>query len=140
MLVRASPARGPSAGGAVRSRTWGRPDGPERVAEVRWETVVPAGRIAQVVQAYVDAHPYEEPAFDVYPVEDVRPRTGVRPRGAGAGDHVPAGPRERGAAECFGMSEAVYAGDPERQVERVAVVTGSGTSLMAAGRRRSPTC
>ena len=40
----------------------------ERVAELRVETVVPAERAREIVRALVDAHPYEEPAFDLYPV------------------------------------------------------------------------
>src|SRR5437762_10161540 len=40
----------------------------ERVAELRLETVFPAERQAEVVAALRAAHPYEEPAFDVYPL------------------------------------------------------------------------
>jgi hypothetical protein len=40
----------------------------ERVAEIRLETVFPAERHAEVVAALRRAHPYEEPAFDVYPL------------------------------------------------------------------------
>ena len=42
----------------------------ERVSELRVETVVPAGRLEDVVAALRRAHPYEEPAFDVYPLVD----------------------------------------------------------------------
>jgi hypothetical protein len=38
----------------------------ERVAELRLETVFPAERQDDVVAALRRAHPYEEPAFDVY--------------------------------------------------------------------------
>jgi hypothetical protein len=38
----------------------------ERVAELRLETVFPADRQEEVVAALRQAHPYEEPAFDVY--------------------------------------------------------------------------
>ena len=38
----------------------------ERVPELRLETVFPADRQAQVVDALRAAHPYEEPAFDIY--------------------------------------------------------------------------
>ena len=38
----------------------------ERVSEVRLETVFPAERHDEVVRALRQAHPYEEPAFDVY--------------------------------------------------------------------------
>ncbi|GIU95016.1 MAG: hypothetical protein KatS3mg012_1473 [Gaiellaceae bacterium] len=43
----------------------------ERVAELRVETVVPADRLAAVVAALRAAHPYEEPAYDIYPLLDV---------------------------------------------------------------------
>jgi hypothetical protein len=38
----------------------------ERVAELRLETVFPAERQEAVLAALRAAHPYEEPAFDVY--------------------------------------------------------------------------
>jgi hypothetical protein len=40
----------------------------ERVPELRLETVFPAARHDDVVTALRRAHPYEEPAFDVYPL------------------------------------------------------------------------
>lgn len=40
----------------------------QRVAELRLETVFPEERQAEVVEALRQAHPYEEPAFDVYPL------------------------------------------------------------------------
>ena len=42
----------------------------ERVAEYRVETVVPEGRIRDAVVALKLVHPYEEPAYDVYPLVD----------------------------------------------------------------------
>ena len=42
----------------------------ERVAELRFETVYPPEREAEVVRALRDAHPYEEPAFDLYPLAE----------------------------------------------------------------------
>jgi hypothetical protein len=38
----------------------------ERVPELRLETVFPAERQREVVAALKRAHPYEEPAYDVY--------------------------------------------------------------------------
>jgi hypothetical protein len=40
----------------------------ERVSELRLETVYPEEREAEVVAALRAAHPYEEPAFDLYPL------------------------------------------------------------------------
>ena len=44
----------------------GEAGGEERVPELRLETVFPAERHEEVVAALRRAHPYEEPAFDVY--------------------------------------------------------------------------
>jgi hypothetical protein len=38
----------------------------ERVPEIRLETVYPAEREEEVVRALLEAHPYEEPAYDLY--------------------------------------------------------------------------
>jgi hypothetical protein len=43
----------------------------EHVAELRVETVVPAERVEAVVRALIEAHPYEEVAFDLYALVEV---------------------------------------------------------------------
>ena len=40
------------------------------MAELRLETVYPSAREAEVVNALREAHPYEEPAFDLYVLAD----------------------------------------------------------------------
>ena len=40
----------------------------ERIPELRLETVFPEDRHDEVIAALRMAHPYEEPAFDVYPL------------------------------------------------------------------------
>ena len=42
----------------------------ERVLELRLETVFPAERQDEVVAALRGAHPYEEPAYDIYLLAD----------------------------------------------------------------------
>ena len=55
-------------GGESTSPTVGAPGREQRAMELRLETVYPVEREAEVVQALRDAHPYEEPAFDLYPL------------------------------------------------------------------------
>jgi hypothetical protein len=40
----------------------------QRVGELRLETVFPEERHDEVIAALRQAHPYEEPAFDIYPL------------------------------------------------------------------------
>ena len=42
----------------------------ERTPELRLETVYPVEREEEVVHALRAAHPYEEPAFDLYPLAE----------------------------------------------------------------------
>jgi hypothetical protein len=56
--------------GKEASPSVGRPGHEERVAELRLETVYPAEREREVVEALRRAHPYEEPAFDLYPLAE----------------------------------------------------------------------
>jgi hypothetical protein len=55
-------------GGEATAPTVGERGREERVPELRLETVFPADRQDEVVAALRRAHPYEEPAFDVYPL------------------------------------------------------------------------
>ena len=53
-------------GGEGTSPSVGQAGREERVAELRLETVFPSEQQDQVIAALRDAHPYEEPAFDIY--------------------------------------------------------------------------
>jgi hypothetical protein len=53
-------------GGDASSPTVGERGREERVPELRLETVYPVEREVEVVRALRGAHPYEEPAFDLY--------------------------------------------------------------------------
>lgn len=44
----------------------GEPGREERVSELRVETLVPGDHVEPVVAALLDAHPYEEVAYDLY--------------------------------------------------------------------------
>jgi hypothetical protein len=53
-------------GGEGTSPSVGQAGREERVAELRLETVFPSEQQDEVIAALRDAHPYEEPAFDIY--------------------------------------------------------------------------
>ena len=57
-------------GGERTAPTVGEKGREERVPEIRLETVYPAEREDEVVRALLDAHPYEEPAYDLYPLAE----------------------------------------------------------------------
>jgi hypothetical protein len=55
-------------GGAGTDPSVGQAGREERVMELRVETVVPEESVDAVVAALREAHPYEEVAFDLYPL------------------------------------------------------------------------
>jgi hypothetical protein len=57
-------------GGEGTTPTVGEKGREERVPEIRLETVYPAEREEEVVRALREAHPYEEPAYDLYPLAE----------------------------------------------------------------------
>lgn len=108
----------------------------ERVAEDRFEVVAPARSRAAVLAAMRAAHPYEEPAFDIFAM--------VPPPGdAGLGRVATLARPEPlrsfvsrvGAALPRTSWGVRAAGDPDMPVSRVAVCGGAGDSLLTAAAR-----
>lgn len=105
----------------------------ERVAEDRVEVVAPAGLRTDVLAALRAAHPYEEPAFDVFAMVALPSGIGIgricslpRPQPLSAFvTHV----AQALPATSWGVRAA---GDPEAMVSSVAVCGGAGDSLLDA--------
>lgn len=100
----------------------------ERVEESKLETIVPGDKLKAVVRAMLEAHPYEEAAYDLYPLENAGPGRGLGLVGA-----LPGAPSFREFAErvktALGLSGLRLGGRPEATVSRVAVCGGSGAEL-----------
>jgi dinuclear metal center YbgI/SA1388 family protein len=100
----------------------------EEVEEVRIETVVPAHAVDRAVEAATAAHPYEEMALDVYPVEG-------SPEGCGYGrlgtlpEQLAAEELRQHVSESLGFPSRLVA-DSERRIETVAALGGSGGSFI----------
>jgi len=104
----------------------------ESVSELRLEVVFPRRLKRRVTGAYVAAHPYEEPAYDLYPVENE-----VATLGLGRLGVLPAAqPLAAFAADVAAVLRLPHvrtAGDGARLVKRVAVLPGSGAEAIARG-------
>jgi len=104
----------------------------EAVSELRLEVVFPRRLKRRVTGAYVAAHPYEEPAYDLYAVENE-----VATLGLGRFGVLPAAqPLAAFAADVAAvlrLPSLRYAGDGARPVKRVAVLPGSGAEAIARG-------
>jgi dinuclear metal center YbgI/SA1388 family protein len=104
-----------------------------RTPESRVEMVLPRSARTAVIRALVEAHPYEEPAYDVFELA-----AGPGSRGLGrVGNLAKATTLESFTALVARVLPATAwgvraAGDPQREVRRVAVCGGSGGELAAA--------
>jgi dinuclear metal center YbgI/SA1388 family protein len=101
----------------------------EEVSEWRLEVVCPVNRLAAVLTAMRGSHSYEEPAFDIYPLEP-QPLKGI---GIGRVGDLP---QTEGLADFSQhVGQALTAmvqtvGDPKRSVKRVAIICGAGGSMV----------
>lgn len=107
----------------------GRQGNLERVAEVRLETIVPESIQSRVIRAMIDAHPYEEVAYDVYPLEQEGAVYGLGRKGV-LPEPMPLSAFARRVKETFGLSGLRYVGPPERMVQKVGVIGGDGNSFI----------
>jgi len=86
-----------------------------------------------VVQALRAAHPYEEPAFDVFELAEIPGRRGLGRVGVLPEAETLAAFTARAAAALPATAWGVRAaGDPNRAVRRVAVCGGAGDSALGA--------
>lgn len=98
-------------------------------SEDKLEMTVPKSKLNKIIQVLKDAHPYEEVLYDIYKIEDKSQVYGIGTIGE---FYTP--------FKLFEIIEIIkrnlninnmsYVGDPEKIIERVAICTGSGASLM----------
>jgi dinuclear metal center YbgI/SA1388 family protein len=104
------------------------------VVEDRLEVLVDHGVVDAVVTALVDAHPYEEVAYDLVPVTS----TATSSKGLGRVGSLPEplalGEIARTVARELPSPHLRLAGNPDALVTRVAVCGGAGDSLIDAAR------
>lgn len=98
--------------------------------ELRIELELPRSRAGGVIRALQSAHPYEEVAYDLYPLlagaEIGLGRVGTLPRA------LTLRALAARVRETLPAPHLRFAGDPDRTVRSVAVVGGAGDSLIGA--------
>ncbi|HOF88277.1 MAG TPA: Nif3-like dinuclear metal center hexameric protein, partial [Armatimonadota bacterium] len=100
----------------------GTPGQLERVAEARLETVVPKALLGGAITAMLAAHPYEEVAYDVLPLENAWPGAGLGRLGALA-EPTTAGAFLEHAGAVLQTDRLRLAGPADRPVRTVALCT-----------------
>lgn len=97
--------------------------------EARFETIFPAFAQARVVNALLQAHPYEEVAYDIYPLDNLHPAVGL-----GVIGNLPKPlPPEivlKHIQEAFRCKVIKHTAPHIGMVKKVAMLGGSGSSFL----------
>lgn len=106
----------------------------EEVPEEKIEVVLPAGIRNKVLKAMLMAHPYEEPAYDFFILDQSASEYGLGRVGklnekmtlAQFAEHV---------KHTFGVPALRFVGNPDKEIRKVAVLGGDGNKYIGAAKR-----
>jgi dinuclear metal center YbgI/SA1388 family protein len=101
--------------------------------EIRFETVLFSYNRQHVVNALLKSHPYEEVAYDLYPLENENIEAGLGCIGD-LPDPLTGDQFLKLLSSVFGAAGIRYSGQPGKAVSRVALCGGSGSSLISDAR------
>lgn len=96
----------------------------ERVEEIRLETIIPAREAGNAVKAMLAAHPYEEAAYDLYPLENKASANGIGRVGR-LKDPVTFARFSESIKEALRLGAVRRGGPEDRLINTVAVCGGS---------------
>ena len=105
------------------------------VAEVRLETIIPAWNRRRIIKAMLAAHPYEEVAYDLYPVAQRIGRAGLGRVGVLA-EPKPFPAFLADVKTLFGGETLRFGGFHRDEVRKIAVLGGSGGKYLGQAKRK----
>jgi dinuclear metal center YbgI/SA1388 family protein len=100
----------------------------EEIDEVRLEMVCPRKVISTVVSEMRRVHPYEEPAFDIYNIQNTSSNYGMGAVGK-LGKPTPLGDFLSKTVKSLKLEGLRYIGNPKKTIQTVAVCGGAGSDL-----------
>lgn len=116
----------------------GKPGKLEKAEELRVETIIPRGMTKPVISAMCAAHPYEEVAYDLYPVEQQPARVGlVKGLGYGFWGEFPApspfsdvtkNVKQLFQLDGYWLTDSLPT--PSNKIKKIAFAAGKGASFL----------
>ncbi|MUK87106.1 Nif3-like dinuclear metal center hexameric protein [Ornithinibacillus sp. L9] len=107
----------------------------ENVHEVKIETIVEESKLHDVVRAMITSHPYEEPAYDIYPLQNEGKSFGIGRIGE-LKEHMNLEAFCGRLKRSMGVSHVRATGDLSKKVKKVAVLGGSGEKYIHMAKRK----
>jgi dinuclear metal center YbgI/SA1388 family protein len=105
-----------------------------KVSEQRLEILVERLQLPKAVKALLAAHPYEVPAFDLYPLLNEGSKTGLGRIGT-LDEPITLAEYAAHIRNALAAPLLRYVGDPARKIKKVALCSGSGASLLREAAR-----
>ncbi len=102
---------------------------PSQVHEERLELLIERAQLARAVKTLLAAHPYEEPAFDIYPLRNEGKKLVIGRIGRLA-EPVTLAEYAARLKDILAAPALRYVGDPATPISKVALCSGSGASLL----------
>lgn len=106
----------------------------EKTAELRVETIVPQSRLSETLEEVLKAHPYEEPAYDVYPLA-IRGHVCAMGRIGLWPTPEPAMQVLKKIKEALHLKVLPYAGNMDTLVSKIALLGGGGAGFMQLAKK-----
>lgn len=107
----------------------------EKAEEIRLETIVPKHRLARALEKLQRAHPYEEVAYDLVPLQNQVPGAGLGRVGR-LEEKTTLDDYAARVKEALGCDHLRLIGTGSRQVHKIALCGGSGAGLLHAAHRQ----
>ncbi|WP_078428840.1 Nif3-like dinuclear metal center hexameric protein [Alkalihalobacterium alkalinitrilicum] len=102
----------------------------EKVNEVKIETIIPSHLQNKVIATMIKAHPYEEPAYDIYPLENKGEVLGLG-RIGWLQEEMTLEQFAHHVKQAFDVKGARVVGNLDSKVKKVAVLGGDGNKYMS---------
>lgn len=101
----------------------------EQVTEIKLEAIADSWKLGEIISAVINAHPYEEPAYDIYPLKNKNTNYGM---GAVGELDKPMGREEflKYVSEKLKAKCLKYTSGKSESIKKIAVCGGAGTELL----------
>ncbi len=111
----------------------------EQVEEVRLETIMPESIRKHVLKCMIEAHPYEEVAYDIYPLKNEGYQNGIGRIGDLSTKMTPEAFIQH-LKTVFSVAFVRWTPGSSNEIKRVGVLTGSGSSAIDAAESKGCDC
>ncbi len=102
----------------------------ETAEEIRLEVLVPAAQTETVIRAMRSAHPYEEPAYDIYLLENPHPQASIGVKGE-LKTPMKLDDFAKALKRNLKIPWMKAVGNPKQKIKTVGIITGSGADYIS---------